>query len=69
VDEALEKSSTKEFVIDGFERPIQRPTDNEKQKKHYSGKQKRHTCKNNHLSRCSNRGNQLFKWNKRRFIR
>ena len=47
VPAALEKSSTQEFVIDGTERPIQRLKAYEKQKNHYSGKKKRHTCKNN----------------------
>jgi hypothetical protein len=32
-------------MIDGTERPIQRPQDQEKQKSHYSGKKKRHTRK------------------------
>lgn len=36
-----------EFIIDGTERPINRPKDKEKQKSHYSGKQKAHTVKNN----------------------
>lgn len=36
----------KSYVIDGFDRPIQRPTDQVRQKKHYSGKKKRHTIKN-----------------------
>ena len=36
-----------EFVIDGTERPINRPKDKEKQKQYYSGKKKRHTVKNN----------------------
>ena len=36
----------KEIIIDGTERPIQRPKDVEKQKKNYSGKKKAHTCKN-----------------------
>ena len=36
----------KEILVDGTERPIQRPRDNEKQKKNYSGKKKRHTRKN-----------------------
>lgn len=35
----------KEVMIDGTERPIQRPKDQEKQKSHYSGKKKRHTRK------------------------
>jgi len=36
----------KEVLIDGTERPIQRPKDPEKQKANYSGKKKRHTRKN-----------------------
>ncbi|MGD1700224.1 transposase family protein [Dapis sp. BLCC M229] len=32
-------------VMDGTERPVQRPTDSEKQKLNYSGKKKRHTRK------------------------
>lgn len=36
----------KEVFLDGTERPIQRPTDSEKQKANYSGKKKRHTRKN-----------------------
>ncbi|MEL7072381.1 MAG: transposase family protein [Cyanobacteria bacterium J06581_3] len=36
-----------EFIIDGTERPINRPKDKEKQKSHYSGKKKQHTVKNN----------------------
>lgn len=35
-----------EIFIDGTERPIQRPKDNEKQKENYSGKKKAHTHKN-----------------------
>jgi hypothetical protein len=35
----------KEVMIDGTERPIQRPKDKDKQKSHYSGKKKRHTRK------------------------
>jgi hypothetical protein len=35
-----------ELIVDSYEQPIQRPTDNEEQKKTYSGKQKRHTKKN-----------------------
>ncbi len=35
----------KEVIVDGTERPIQRPKDNDKQKRHYSGKKKRHTRK------------------------
>jgi len=36
-----------EFIIDGTERPINRPKDKGKQKSHYSGKKKAHTVKNN----------------------
>ena len=35
-----------EFIIDGTERPIQRPKDSDRQRKCYSGKKKRHTVKN-----------------------
>jgi len=36
-----------EFIIDGTERPINRPKDKDKQKSYYSGKKKGHTVKNN----------------------
>lgn len=36
-----------EFVIDGTERPINRPKDKEGRKKYYSGKKKAHGVKNN----------------------
>jgi len=36
-----------EFIIDGTERPINRPKDKEDRKTYYSGKQKQHTVKNN----------------------
>jgi hypothetical protein len=35
-----------EFIIDGTERPIQRPKDKKRQREFYSGKKKRHTVKN-----------------------
>lgn len=35
----------KEVILDGTERPVQRPQDSEKQKAYYSGKKKRHTSK------------------------
>ena len=35
-----------EFVIDGTERPIARPSKEPRQREHYSGKKKRHTVKN-----------------------
>ena len=38
--------NVKDLFIDGTERPIQRPKDNEKQKENYSGKKKTHTRKN-----------------------
>jgi DDE superfamily endonuclease len=34
------------FIIDGTERPIQRPQDSQRQREHYSGKKKRPTVKN-----------------------
>jgi hypothetical protein len=36
-----------EFIIDGTERPIRRPKDQDQQRTLYSGKKKRHTVKNN----------------------
>ncbi len=42
----LEILSGFELVVDSYEQPIPRPQSNEKQKKCYSGKQKRHTLKN-----------------------
>jgi hypothetical protein len=42
----LETLKEFELIVDSYEQPIQRPTDNEEQKKNYSGKQKRHTKKN-----------------------
>lgn len=36
-----------EFIIDGTERPVNRPKDQEEQKEYYSGKKKQHTVKNN----------------------
>lgn len=44
---ALEQSPLQEFIIDGTERRIQRPSDQDKQKAYYSGKKKAHTVKNN----------------------
>jgi len=44
--EFLEKfPEVKEIIIDGTERPVQRPKDCNKQTEHYSGKKKRHTRK------------------------
>jgi hypothetical protein len=39
-----------EFILDGTERPIRRPKDKDKQRQHDSGKQKRHTVKNNRVT-------------------
>jgi hypothetical protein len=36
----------RDIFVDGTERPIQRPKDNERQKENYSGKKKMHTRKN-----------------------
>ena len=47
VEQILAECPGLEFIIDGTERPIQRPKDKERQKKNYSGKKKRHTVKNN----------------------
>lgn len=35
-----------ELIVDSYEQPIERPTDDQEQKNNYSGKQKRHTKKN-----------------------
>ncbi len=42
----LTQEGPQELAIDGTERPINRPKDPEEQKAYYSGKQKRHTLKN-----------------------
>jgi Helix-turn-helix of DDE superfamily endonuclease/DDE superfamily endonuclease len=47
IDEFIEHFPTvKEVIVDGTERPIQRPKNQQKQKDNYSGKKKRHTTKN-----------------------
>jgi hypothetical protein len=46
IEEFLAKfADVQEVIIDGTERPVQRPKDAEQQKEHYSGKKKRHTRK------------------------
>ncbi len=46
MEEFLERfPDVKEVILDGTERPVQRPKDSEQQKEHYSGKKKRHTRK------------------------
>ena len=47
-----------EFIIDGTERPINRPKDKDKQKSHYSGKKKAHTVKNNLITERGGGGGQ-----------
>lgn len=47
VEEFFQKfPEAKDIFIDGTERPKQRPKQNKAQKKHYTGKKKRHTRKN-----------------------
>lgn len=47
VQEFLERFPlVKELIIDGTERPVQRPKSKKKQKERYSGKKKKHTQKN-----------------------
>ncbi len=45
--EVLGECEGLEFIIDGVERPIQRPKNPERQRQFYSGKKKRHSIKNN----------------------
>jgi DDE superfamily endonuclease/Helix-turn-helix of DDE superfamily endonuclease len=46
MEEFLERfPDVQEVILDGTERPVQRPKNSEKQKEHYSGKKKRHTRK------------------------
>lgn len=47
IEALLEVCPGLEFMIDGTERPIRRPKDDEQQRAKYSGKKKRHTVKNN----------------------
>lgn len=46
VTQVLRQCPALEFIIDGTERPIQRPKDKKRQREFYSGKKKRHTVKN-----------------------
>lgn len=48
--EVLSRCPSLEFMIDGTERPINRPKDKEDRKTFYSGKKKAHTVKNNIIS-------------------
>lgn len=46
LEEFLERfPDVKEVILDGTERPVQRPKDSQQQQEHYSGKKKRHTRK------------------------
>ena len=45
--EVLAEDGAEEVVIDGADRRIQRPKDDARQRKYYSGKKKAHTVKNN----------------------
>ena len=45
MDEFMQDFPAVVAIVDATEQPIQRPTDDETQKKHYSGKKKRHTLK------------------------
>jgi len=47
LEQVLRACPSLEFIIDGTERPINRPKDKEERKTYYSGKQKAHTLKNN----------------------
>ena len=47
IEAVLEACPGLEFMIDGTERPVRRPKDDEQQRAKYSGKKKRHTVKNN----------------------
>jgi hypothetical protein len=46
MEQLLRQYTALEFLIDGTERPIQRPKDKERRRDDYSGKKKRHTRKN-----------------------
>jgi hypothetical protein len=46
LEQLLAQCPELEFIIDGTERPIQRPKDHQRQREHYSGKKKRPTVKN-----------------------
>jgi hypothetical protein len=46
LEQVLAQCPELEFIIDGTERPTQRPKDQQRQREHYSGKKKRPTVKN-----------------------
>lgn len=47
LEAVLRQCPSLEFIIDGTERPINRPQDPQQQQDYYSGKKKRHSVKNN----------------------
>lgn len=47
IEQVLAACPALEFIIDGTERPIQRPKDPQRQRDNYSGKKRHHTVKNN----------------------
>jgi hypothetical protein len=55
VTQVLRQCPGLEFIIDGTERPIQRPKDKQRQRECYSGKKKRHTVKNVLIGDCRTR--------------
>jgi hypothetical protein len=50
LEAVLKRCPSLEFMIDGTERPINRPQDKADRKRYYSGKKKAHTVKNNVIS-------------------
>ena len=46
VEQVLAACPELSFIIDGTERPVERPKDKDKQRAYYSGKKKKHTVKN-----------------------
>lgn len=50
LEAVLQQCPSLEFIIDGTERRINRPQDNDDQKQYYSGKKKAHTVKNNGIT-------------------
>jgi len=46
LQQVLEACPELHFILDGTERPIQRPKDRQRQQDYYSGRKKRHTVKN-----------------------
>jgi hypothetical protein len=55
IEELFQRCPELKYVLDGTERPIQRPKDKKKQKENYSGKKKRHTIKNTILTNKKNK--------------